>query len=154
MQLKRNQGLNMFNLDFILFHRGYTCLTRNPVVLLPRPLRGRVGVRVKWCNLKQVGVARHQVTFYCLVLAESNQSKRQPLPWPATPCATQLIRWLWNSLCSNRPRRKLLTCLRCSAWQQGIENPLITIVMLSNAKNPVFVGWAIIAHAVDYCKAS
>ena len=85
MQLKRNQGLNMFNLDFILFHRGYTCLTRNPVVLLPRSLRGRVGVRVKWCNLKQVGVARHQVTFFCLVLAESNQSKRQPLPWPATP---------------------------------------------------------------------
>ena len=81
---------------------------------------------------------------YFLLLVQKKVTKVNDTPCHGLrlPCATRPIRRLRNSgfQPSNSPRRKLLISLRCSAWQQGIEsqNPLITTVILSKAKNPVF----------------
>ena len=107
--------------DYIVknLHRHSEVMFRRRIqFLFPRPLRERV----KWSSLKQVGVARRQVTLLLLVQKKVTKLNDTPCHGLRLPCTTRQIRRLRNSLRSDSPRRKLLTCLRCSAWQQGIEN--------------------------------
>ena len=70
---------------------------------------------------------------YFLLLVQKKVTKVNDTPYHGfqLPCATQQVKRLRNSLRSNSPRRNPLSCLRCSAWQQGIysQKRVITVII-------------------------
>ncbi len=103
------------------------------------PMHDIVGQDLKIPNFScfDVGLARPASYFPLLAQRKVTKAKGTPCHGLWLPCAAQQIRRLRNSLRSDSPRRKLLTCLRCSAWQQGIKSQNhFSIVIPSLTRNP------------------